>query len=179
MNQAPQTARLFFALWPDPEIQTAFSQAGQLLYGTCKGKPTKVENIHLTMAFLGDTPVERIGELNAIAASVSCPPFEMNFSQLGWWRHNQVAWATCQEIPNSLKEFQRQLNEGLRKAGFPAENRPFVPHVTLLRKARCKGIPPLETAIRWPVKEFVLVQSQLDSKGSIYEKIGNWVFANP
>src|SRR3989338_1351130 len=89
----PHTALLFFALWPDGKTRDALDKAGKQLHAACGGRPTKRETIHLTLVFLGDVPVERIDELRTLAAQVSAPSFELVLTQLGWWKHNRVAWA--------------------------------------------------------------------------------------
>ena len=46
--------RLFFALWPPPEAARALADwANDVASGTA-GKPVVAENIHLTLAFLGE-----------------------------------------------------------------------------------------------------------------------------
>jgi 2'-5' RNA ligase len=62
----------------------------------------------------------------------------------------------------------------LEQTGIPFDKRPYVPHVTLLRKAgrgpEKGGLPGAE----WTVKEFVLVRSVPDREGAAYEVIGRW-----
>ena len=64
---------------------------------------------------------------------------------------------------------------GLEAARFPVEERPFAAHVTLLRHADCTSPPPAEELrIEWPVKDFVLVESELRPGGASYRILQRW-----
>ncbi len=62
----------------------------------------------------------------------------------------------------------------LAAAGFPVEERPHFPHVTLARNARCTSLPSLAAPIRWPVREFALVASSLSPGGASYSVLARW-----
>lgn len=176
-SEEPQPLRLFFALWPDEAIQTRFEQAGEMLHRACGGKRTRRENIHLTLAFLGDVPAERVEALHAIAARAAGPAFDLSFDRIGWWRRNQIAWSEPSDPPRSLFDLVSALQTGLAAEGFKTEERPYLPHLTLLRRAHCKESHFDADPIVWPVREFVLVSSVLSDNGSVYEIIGRWKLA--
>jgi 2'-5' RNA ligase len=46
--------RLFFACWPDAALQEQLAQLGRQLQRQSGGKPSRRENLHLTLVFLGD-----------------------------------------------------------------------------------------------------------------------------
>lgn len=166
--------RLFFALWPDEATQACFDRAGQVLHRACGGKRTRRESIHLTLAFLGDVPIERVEAVHAIARNLSIPVFDLNFDRLGWWRRNQIGWSAPSDAPRALFDLVSGLQGGLAAEGFKVEDRPYLPHLTLLRRAHCKAGHFEAEPIIWPVREFVLVSSVLSENGSIYEIIGRW-----
>lgn len=171
-----QTVRLFFALWPDVAVRHALDQAGRKLHAACGGRRMRAPNVHLTLVFLGNVAVTRLDELRAVAGRVSGSSFSLTLDRLGWWRHNRVAWAVPQETPQALQGLVAQLQEGLRNADFSFDDRPvFVPHVTLLRNARCEGVemPPLVPLV-WAADAFVLVKSATTDVGATYEVIGRW-----
>ena len=174
MGEETITLRLFFALWPDEAVQRGFDRAGQSMHRICGGKRTRRDNIHLTLAFLGDVPDERVEALRAIAQNLSIPAFDLNFNRLGWWRRNQIAWSAPSDAPKPLFDLVDGLQQGLAAQGFKTEDRAYLPHITLLRRAYCKETHFEAEAIVWPVREFVLVSSVLSEKGSIYEIIGRW-----
>ena len=132
-------------------------------------------NVHLTLAFLGEVDLERLDALRALASGVTCPRFVMTVNRLGWWHHNRVAWAGV-EAPPELADLVARLREALRRADFPCDDgRAYVPHVTLLRNARCDRaeMPPLPP-IHWAADEFVLVRSTRGEAGAAYEALGRW-----
>lgn len=176
MPEGEQTARLFFALWPDAKVRHVLDQAGRKLHAACGGRRMRAPNVHLTLVFLGNVAVTRLDELRAVAGSVSGASFSMTLDRLGWWRHNRVAWAAPNETSEELQGLVTQLQEGLRNAGFTFDDRPvFSPHVTLLRNARCEGVemPPL-LPLAWAADAFVLVKSVTNDAGATYEVIGRW-----
>lgn len=136
-------------------------------------------NIHLTLVFLGNVEIARIDALRAVADKVAGAPFSVTLNKLGWWRHNRVAWAAPEVTADPLLALVNQLQDGLRNEGFTFDDRPvYVPHVTLLRNARCEGIelPPL-MPIEWMADAFVLVRSVTREEGAAYEVIGRWVLS--
>ncbi|MBZ0105031.1 MAG: RNA 2',3'-cyclic phosphodiesterase [Sulfuricella denitrificans] len=176
MAGGEQTVRLFFALWPDAKVRRALDQAGRKLHAVCGGRRMRAPNLHLTLVFLGNVAVARLDELRAVTGGVSGAPFSMTLDHFGWWRHNRVAWAAPQEIPEALQGLVARLQENLRNADFVFDDRPvFVPHVTLLRNARCNEIemPPM-MPLAWAVDAFVLVKSATTDTGATYEVIGRW-----
>lgn len=171
-----KTARLFFALWPAPAERGALDQAGRKLRVACGGRQMRANNLHLTLVFLGNVELSRLDTLRAVAGGVRAAPFAMTLSRLGWWKHNRVAWAAPDATPDPLAELVARLQAGLRQAGFAFDDRPtYVPHVTLLRNARCDALewPPFGP-LEWRAEEFVLVRSVTREEGATYEAIGRW-----
>lgn len=173
-SEEEKPLRLFFALWPDEATQACFDRAGQTLHRACGGKRTRRENIHLTLVFLGDVAAERVDVARAVAEHISVPAFDLNFDRLGWWRRNQIAWSAPSDAPRPVFDLVAALQSGLAAAGFKIEDRPYLPHLTLLRRAHCRDSHFDAEAILWPVREFVLVSSTLSENGSAYEIIGRW-----
>lgn len=168
----PQThARMFFALWPTAATARKLAGHARTLEAQAGGRVTRTDSIHLTLAFLGDIALDRLDTLLAPPADVTAPAFELYLDRLGLWRRNGIGWAAPSRIPEALVDLQMRLSAWLLAAGFRLEARPFVPHVTLIRKApgMCPemAIPP----IAWTVREFVLVRSRLSAAGSRYETL--------
>ena len=64
MEQAAETVRLFFALWPDSAMQAKLAAWAKQAAG--RGRAMRQENIHLTLAFLGATDVSHVPDLIAL-----------------------------------------------------------------------------------------------------------------
>lgn len=170
---------MFFALWPAPAVRGKLDQAGRKLRVACGGRQMRANNLHLTLVFLGNVELSRLEALRAVAGEVRAAPFGLTLTRLGWWKHNRVAWAAPDVTPEPLAELVAQLQDGLRRAGFAFDDRPaYVPHVTLLRNARCEieEWPPFGP-LEWAAGEFVLVRSVTREEGATYEAIGRWTLA--
>ncbi len=160
--------RLFFALWPPPEAARALARWAEEVHRSSAGRATREETIHLTLAFLGEADPEK--PVRA-ARRVRAEAFELPIDAAKYWKHNRIVWVGPAEMPPPLGDLAGQLKAQLAKEGFVLEERPFAAHITLLRKASVpQSLVPLP-AISWPAREFVLVRSIPDSKGSRYEII--------
>ena len=171
---AAGTAKVFFALWPDEAVNEQFMQWAKLLHETCGGSITKPGNLHITLVFLGNVARSRLDELKLLAAKLSCCAFNFSFTTPGCWRHNRIAWAAPDETPQALSDLVKALECSLRTAGFSFDERPYAPHLTLLRKARWDPPSRPFKNINWEISEFVLVRSNRTESGSEYEVIGRW-----
>jgi len=167
-------ARLFFAAWPDQALQQSLHDIGRRCQPPCGGRAVPSARIHLTLAFLGALPRSQIAALTGIADSL--PPLEvpLTLDCLGYWRGPQVLWAGASVCPAALTDWVAGLTATLRQGGFRTEARAFVPHVTLLRRAR--RMPPSTgmAAVVWPVAGFALVESVSTSDGPGYQSLHRW-----
>jgi 2'-5' RNA ligase len=157
--------RLFFASWPPRETAQALGRWAAEVCNESGGKPTVVENIHLTLAFLGEAEPDR-----AIAAArrVQGRRHELPIDAARYVKRNQMVWVGPSTMPSELASLAADLRAALVQGGFALEERPFAAHVTLIRKARRPpAIPPLPR-VTWPVDEFVLVSSKNSANGSVY-----------
>lgn len=174
-----QALRLFFALWPDAEVRTRLEAAARLMGKTCGGRPTRPENLHLTLVFLGEVEATRLPAVRAAADGVTIPAFRLDLRELGYWPRQRIAWIAPAEPPRALFELVSALETALAAQGFALDPRPYVPHLTLLRQARCRGETPTLDGIVWSVPAFVLVSSTLRQEGVSYEQIAAWPLAAP
>jgi 2'-5' RNA ligase len=172
----PDTLRLFFALWPDDATRDALNRAGKCLHQHWGGRRMRADTLHITLAFLGTTPIAQLDALAACADTVQTDAFELILDQAGYWRHNRIGWLGASESPPQHVELVRALSSALQKAGFPVDARPHVPHVTLLRKSRGGEVPEC-VPVRWPISDFVLVKSVIEPDGAHYEVIRRWPLA--
>ena len=157
MNAAAETLRLFFALWPDRELQLKLAAWARQAAG--RGRAMRRENIHLTLAFLGDTAAALLPELKAIAAEVRVDPFRLLLDRVGYWKHNRIIWCGASEGPQALAALVADLRARLTAASIRYDPKPFVSHVTLVRDAT--GLPeaPAWNALEWEAQDFALVGS--------------------
>lgn len=172
---APPRARVFFALWPAAAIARRLHKEGERVHTATGGRRMRRDTLHLTLAFIGDIPRERLDDLRAAADKVAFPPFTLQLDRIAGWRHNHIVWVGAAEVPAELESLVSQLNAALAAGGFPVERRKFAAHVTLLRNARGElAASELDPSIVWPVGEFVLVESDLRPEGAQYTVVATW-----
>jgi 2'-5' RNA ligase len=169
--------RVFFALWPEDDVARQFDEAGCLAYRVLGGRRMRRETLHLTLAFVGDVSPGRLAELCEIAGAICLPTFDLLFDRGQCLARKRIFWAAAGTIPEALRDLVAGLNERLRSAAFRTEDRPFAAHVTLLRHANCAAAPGDDLRIEWPVRDFVLVESELKPEGASYRIVGRWPLA--
>jgi 2'-5' RNA ligase len=174
VTPAAKPLRLFFAVWPDAAARAALERWSAAIHRAAGGRATRGDSIHMTLAFLGATGPARLGELKATAGTVRVDPFELVLDEAGFWKHNRLAWAGATQVPAALEALVSALRAALTEAQFAFDPKPFVPHVTLVRRARPGFAMPALAPIRWRVDGFVLVQSVMRPAGSDYLVESRW-----
>jgi 2'-5' RNA ligase len=149
------TERLFFALWPDAQLRAALRrlQNDLPLHG---GRPTHPQDLHLTLAFLGDVPAERRACYEAAADDIRGAPFEVRLERVGHWPRPRILWCGPQANPPELAALVQSLEAALRPCGFAGEDRAYAAHLTLARKVTTPPAPLAAWHADWRVDGFVL-----------------------
>jgi 2'-5' RNA ligase len=144
---------------------------------------TRPEGIHLTLKFLGDVSVARVEEVSQNLKNLR--PFEsftVGLKGFGFFpdaRRPRVFWAGV-DAPASLRQLAEQVEEVMGRIGFPREERPFRPHLTLARFKTPQPQPALQTLLaqqseqqlgNFEVSDFFLFESKLSPKGAEYRKV--------
>ena len=170
----PMRRRLFFALWPDATTRQAITRATRRAVRASGGKPTPAANLHVTLAFLGPVAAEDLVRVEAVEPP-ACEPFEPVLDRLGHWDRARVLWLGPSEAPVALRSLERDLWDRLVALGFERERKPYLPHVTLARKARSDD-GDIEPVV-WRVDGIALVESQTGPRHSRYTVTRSWPFA--
>jgi 2'-5' RNA ligase len=157
MSEAAETARLFFALWPESALQAKLAAWARQAAG--RGRAMRQENLHLTLAFLGDTDAALVPELIALAAGVRFVPIRLPLDCVGYWKHNRIIWCGASEEPSALISLVEGLRARLDAAGIRYDPKPFVSHVTLVREASGLPAAPAWVPLVWEAGDFALVGS--------------------
>lgn len=172
-----QPRRLFFALWPDPAVRVRLREA-QAAMPWRGGRPVHVEDVHVTLVFLGMVDAARQACAERVAAAVHAERFVLRVDQQGYWPKPRVAWCAPGETPEALRRLVRRLTCVLGDCGFAPERRPYRPHVTLFRHSRAVPTSPLAEPFDWPATEFVLVESAPAGEGPRYRVLACWPLAD-
>jgi len=168
---------VFFALWPDTEVRDALAAVAEECKLECGGRQTPPEKLHITLFFVGDVERATVPRLQSVAGALAAAPFRLDITELGLWRHNRIVWAGSSSAPPTLAALVSDLTRGLTAHGVRSEDRPYVPHVTLLRNARTAPRQTRIAPIAWQARELVLVESVAAGGATRYEVIARWPFS--
>jgi len=167
-------ARLFVAVPVAEEVRRAV--AGLIEELSASGvdyKWVEPRNLHLTLRFLGATPLDRLGDIEALMrGAAQRPPFELAFGGVGAfssWAEPRVIWVGVGAGAPELAAMAAALG--------PAEGgKPFSAHLTIGRMRSRRHLDRLEKAasqarfpdLRQTVGGIALYESQLTPQGPVY-----------
>jgi len=123
---------------------------------------------HATLHFIGDVATERV-DVIATAAAVPFEPFELVLDQAMLW-HRGLAVLLASGVPMALRALHERLGDRLHRLDLPVDARPYVPHVTLARRAAAAIPPRAVLPVRWQTRGFALAVST-GVKGARYRVI--------
>lgn len=131
--------RSFIGIGLPPECRMAIARVVSPL----RGKDVPVSwvperNLHLTLKFLGEIPTARTDELAGLMAEAAreIPPFAFRMGDAGGFptlRAPRVLWIGFREPLELVGKLHQNMENTLSGAGFPRDERPFHPHVTVGR----------------------------------------------
>ena len=164
--------RLFIAILFEQQMVDALTEYQKNLRKiSAVGNYTKEENLHLTLAFVGEygNPDEVLDALE----QVEFRPFEIRLDGVGHF--GDLLWAGVTG-EDKLAAVAKRLRHALAEAGIPFDKKKFRPHVTLIRKVsfRTEQKLPAEPlrAAGMTVKRISLMKSERGKNGMVYTEIG-------
>jgi RNA 2',3'-cyclic 3'-phosphodiesterase len=180
--------RLFTAIDPSTEALLRLERLMSILRPEALIKWSPVDNLHVTIKFIGEWPESRLEELNdALSALLPREPFEAEVKELGWFPNEwspRILWAGVHG-GDPLLELAHDTDKCLAKLGIPKEDRRFTPHLTLARMKNPVPLRRLQQRIqeaqttslgKFPVAQFFLFRSDPGSNASIYRKVREYRF---
>jgi 2'-5' RNA ligase len=175
--------RAFLALALDDRLRSALA-VQQFLLPLPRREP--VENLHLTLAFLGELPDRVLEDVHDAMTAVRVPAFDLTLSGLGLFGGDRPRLVYAAAAPDEgLLRLQRKVEVTARRAGAVIEARRFVPHVTLgrFRPPDSEAAMRLERAVveqggfhagPVPVRDFVLYESIRLRDAARYEVLAGY-----
>ena len=167
--------RLFIAI----ELSAQYKKAlGELRTAIPGARWVAAEQIHLTLAFLGEVDEDTAGRMIAGLTRIEAAEFELILTGTGCFPSRQrprVVWIGVRQEPGLL-DLATKVHETVCACGIPLEERPFSPHLTLarLRIPASKELgnfldqQPKFNLKPFFVKEFTLFQSKLSPQGAVH-----------
>lgn len=136
--------RLFFGLSLPPDIRLAADARARACQALIPGRYVLPENYHITLAFLGDVPQERLGDAHAVLARcigrVAPPVLRLGDTDYFGRQQNGILILRVLSAP-ALDSLHEMLVHELLACSLPADRGPFSPHITLARHACVPGGP--------------------------------------
>jgi len=164
-----ESLRLFFALWPDDKTRTKLMQ----LQTAMRGRIIPYENLHLTLAFLGEQPASALPVLKEILVHIPALTATLTLDRLGYFANKRIAWIGMHDMTNELLMLQKELAQAILRHDISFDTQyDFKPHITLARDA---SLPDdiVFTPIIWRANQVTLVQSTTKSEGASYEVLAS------
>lgn len=193
MNADPAVWRLFVAIEIPTEVRSAIERTIQSLRSAVPDvvRWSAVDNIHLTLKFLGNYPSAEIDRVvEAIGPSVSGRlPVELGVGEIGVFPPRgspRVIWLGLTGEIGRLVRLQQSVESALAGIGLAPENRPYQPHLTLgrirdridpaagrslvdrLRRARPAA------RLSFTGDRVCLIRSELSRNGPTYYQVAAW-----
>lgn len=162
--------RLFVAIDFPPEIKDAISGAiASLKSQGVSANFTRRENMHLTLAFIGET--DKAEAVKAALGTLEFAPVRLELDGMG--RFGDTIWAglrPTRELGAAADAVGKAIFAA--GAGFKLEKHPFVPHVTLVRRAKPADTPPYwPEAVSMTAEKLSLMSSTVENGRRVYTEI--------
>lgn len=160
--------RLFIAIQFSNDIKKGLiSVMHELKKKGVGGNYTAADNLHLTLAFIGE--VQNSDGVKSAMEAAAFAPFMLSLTDLG--NFGDILWVGAKG-GQKLKAYVKALGVALDAAGIKYDKKKFEPHITLVRKAsnaRPQGIvvPKKEMMVR----KISLMKSEQKNGKVVYTEI--------
>lgn len=173
--------RAFVAIAPSDEARDALMEAQARLPA---GRAVERDNLHLTLAFLGERPEPVIEDSHYALDRILAAPFALRLAGLALLGSARSMALVAEAAPEpGLSHLREKVVQAARDAGVPLERKRFRPHVTLARfnaglageeGERVRAFAAQGAGFRagpFEVEAFALVRSRLGRAGPVYETL--------
>ncbi len=179
----PETVRTFIAVELPPQAKEALAQT-QVRWQAVAPATVRwadPQGIHLTLKFLGNIAPEQVANVTTAMERVATGvrPFHLALGTTGAFpslQRPRVLWVGITGQLEVLQPLQQGLEEALATLGFPKEERPFSPHLTVGRvrdpRKPAPGLPGTLPPATWVVDQLILFRSTLHPSGAVYTPLG-------
>ena len=167
-EEVKKELQLYQSKWPEPPVRW-----------------TKLDNVHITLVFIGDVEDKDVADVSCIIKEVASrhSPFSVHLTKVCYGPPDKMSprmiWAVgdrSQEFALLRDDLEKSLL-ALPRIHFPQEKRAFTPHITLgrMRLWEWQQIEPEERPevaeeldIKWQVESVEVMESKLKRGGAEY-----------
>ncbi|MBM7052914.1 RNA 2',3'-cyclic phosphodiesterase [Streptomyces durocortorensis] len=182
------TTRVFLALAPPDDAKDELAQALRPAYDAYpRMRWNRIEDWHITLAFLGELPVAAVPPLMPPLAALAARQRPLRLALHGGGHFDErVLWTGVTGDLGGLHRLAIDVRALIRECGVSFPDRPLRPHLTLARSRRGDHAAPVEAAAGlatftgrgWEAGRLHLVGSNIGrGPGPIhYRDIQSWDF---
>jgi 2'-5' RNA ligase len=187
--------RVFAAVELPDTLRRAVAESARALVAGSPSPPRLVEpeNLHVTVRFLGEVDAAATDAVLAAAggAASAIPACDVELRGFGVFpnlHRPRILWAGVDDPARGLSRLESAFSARVAPLGFPPEDQPFVPHVTVARFRDERGrhnrrsgraatftideSAPVHGALR--VGAFTVFSSELTPRGARYTALGRF-----
>jgi len=175
--------RCFIAINLDTAVKAnikEFIQQNNLSKNFIGIKWVKPENLHITLAFLGEITTNQASIIKRMLENVSSKnePFTIELFDIGFFpnkKNPKVFWIGIKKQPKLLK-LKHDIDKGLTEHNINFDKKPFSPHLTIGRiksplKIESGIVEALDFKASFLATEMFLMKSDLFSDGPVYSEL--------
>ena len=143
---------------------------------------TKKDNLHITVKFIGQTPLEKLNVIKQIGEKTAAEidPFTITLTGLGIFpnfKSSRVLWINLSIGQEILIKINRTINDQLAVKNILLPKNNFLPHLTIARIKSIKNKQLFKQTINTPniipvkqmdINNICLYQSNLSASGAIH-----------
>ena len=159
--------RLFVAIELSEEMKTAATETMHALKRQgVRGSYIPKQNLHVTLAFIGET--KETGAVKDAMRAVSVKPFRLAYSDMGTF--GDLLWAGIKGN-QGLSAAAKDVRAALDAAGIEYDRKKYSPHITLIRKmsGNWKQVPAPKGEMM--VKKISLMKSEVKDGKRVYTEV--------
>jgi RNA 2',3'-cyclic 3'-phosphodiesterase len=167
--------RLFFALLPDATALNKLCQVAAVVGQGASLRRVPSENLHVTLAFIGDIDGATLSSVRDAAAAANVPCGAVSFSRCEYWPKSRVVVAAGGAVAPEIAELATQLQspEVTHRAKAIRES-VWLPHVTLARNVSQPPVLQAISPIEWIASSFALMSSERRDGRSVYTVVDTY-----
>jgi 2'-5' RNA ligase len=168
----------------DQELLSQIRNVQQKLDQTAaKMKIVKIENIHFTLRFFGDTPQAKLDNIKMALDEIDFSPFEIEIARIGSFpnkRRPRIIWVGVTQNAAEVLKLKKEIDSSLINLGYQPEKRKYTPHATIARVRFVKDSRRIadnldyltdEVFGKMTVEHITMMKSTLTPSGPIYEPL--------
>ncbi|USB34015.1 RNA 2',3'-cyclic phosphodiesterase [Paenibacillus sp. YPG26] len=173
MDQRPETGRLFIAVPLPDSLQNTIGEWTREHLGHLQfRKWVHPADMHITLQFLGDTPLQKVPELSealrhAVKGFGSFPLEVRGLGTFGRPAVPSILWTGIDGQVSRLTDLYKQVTAATSRLGFQLEERPYKPHITLARSYQgessfnLKGLDSTVSFGEWSPDSVVIYRTRM------------------